>query len=204
MKKYPAKWCCDISNNGKMLAFYDKAQIARYKNVKNIRGNQEELHIFNVFSKRVEQTQHYVLDMKFFLNSNEVLSFSFDDLSDEEFQSQHCINVQARDLYIYQIDYMHESILRKIDSRRTKIIMRSIFYEDSDYNYKKTQEVKQYIQEQEFLGNQVILPKFNNSYILVRENTSNLMQIYSIYLQKIVRKFILTAEELEFDQDFLE
>lgn len=42
--------------------------------------------------------------MKFLLNSNEVLSFSFDN--EEDLCSQHCIHVQARDLFIYQIDYL--------------------------------------------------------------------------------------------------
>ena len=60
LKLHQEDWSCDISNNGHMLAFYDKAQIARYKSAKDMINKEklhvyeEKLHVYNVFSKKAD------------------------------------------------------------------------------------------------------------------------------------------------------
>ena len=65
------------------------------------------------------------LDMINLLNGQEVLNFSFDDFNND-FSS---ICVQAKDLYIYLIDYTKHEVIKKVDQERQHVVMKSIFYD---------------------------------------------------------------------------
>ena len=84
--------------------------------------------------------------MRQLLNDQEVLNFGFDDFNDK---FSH-ISVQAKDLYIYFIDFQNATVVSKFP-HRSHIIMKSIFYNplDLEQNETKFQEVKTFIEDQE-------------------------------------------------------
>lgn len=180
----------DIRNNGKQLALYDKAQQDRNKLVKYKLANKREV-MFIYMLVSFEKTQQpgfeptfYKLDMRLLLRDNQVLSFSFDDIG-ESF-SQIC--VQARDLYLYLIDFTNHTVVQKVMDRHSTV-RKSIFY-----NYPKRegtlqffQHVKSFIRDQELNGNLVLLPKLNEDFLVVLEKDSCLAKFYSIPLQRFVR-----------------
>ena len=61
------------------------------------------------------------------LNENEVLNFGFDDFNESFFT----ITVQAKDLFIYQIDFINHHVISKTDMRHN-VMMKSIFYHLND------------------------------------------------------------------------
>lgn len=78
------------------------------------------------------------------------------------------------------------------------MVLRSVFYDILHKGQRSSagEHLKEYISHQEACGNQVLLPKVNHRYIAIRKKSSNLVMIYSIKLKKVIRKFILTSEEL--------
>ena len=76
----------------------------------------------------------YKLDMSELLGDNEVLNFGFDDFN-ESFSN---ITVQAKDLYIYQIDFINHTVVRKTQVRHN-VMMKSIFYNMVNDETTKTQ-----------------------------------------------------------------
>lgn len=65
----------------------------------------------------------HCIDMIKLLNNEEVLSFGFEDFND----SFSTICVQSKELYLYQIDFMNEKVLRKFENQRHNLVMKSIF-----------------------------------------------------------------------------
>ena len=121
LNKYPSEWICDIRNTGKMLAFYDKAQQIRNRNCVDQSNKSEHLYVYQIiFGQKVQnKDQIQRLDMMRLLDGQEVLNFSFDDFKDQFDQfSFSRICVQAKDLYIYLIDYQKHQILQKVDQER--------------------------------------------------------------------------------------
>ena len=59
------------------------------------------------------------------LNRNEVLSFGLDD-APATYQGLSTIVVQAKDLYLYVIDFTNNQLLQKICDVRQSIVMKSI------------------------------------------------------------------------------
>lgn len=55
------------------------------------------------------QDNTYKLDMSELLDDNEVLNFGFDDFN----ESFSMITVQAKDLYVYHIDFINHQVVRK-------------------------------------------------------------------------------------------
>jgi hypothetical protein len=47
--------------------------------------------------------------------------------------------------------------------------------------------VKEFIQDQEQLGNTVLLPKMNEDIIIIKENETNLIKVFSIKHRRFVR-----------------
>lgn len=109
MVKYPSEWMCDIRNNGKMLAFYDKAQQIRNKNCTDEVNKSEYLYVYQIILGQKVQNKDQIqrLDMMTLLDGQEVLNFSFDDFNHDF--SRIC--VQAKDLYIYLIDFQKHQVL---------------------------------------------------------------------------------------------
>ena len=69
----------------------------------------------------------YPVDMQNLLDGNEVLSFGLDDF--EELESKfHQICVQAKDLYVYKIDFTSSELLGKIETYH-QINRSSIFFD---------------------------------------------------------------------------
>lgn len=62
--------------------------------------------------------------MQKMLNQEEVLSFAFEDF-DANFST---IYVQSKELYLYQIDFVKDQVLRRVDDHRHSLEMKSIFY----------------------------------------------------------------------------
>ena len=132
-KLYPSQWEVDIKINGKMLALFDKSQYIRNKHWKYPNFNfSEVMFIFNINTmnkgkvgdsddKKIDNI--YKLDMSELLGDNEVLNFGFDDFN-ESFST---ITVQAKDLFIYQIDFINQTVVRKTQERHN-VMMKSIFY----------------------------------------------------------------------------
>lgn len=111
------------------------------------------------------------------MNDNEVLNFGFDDFN----QSFSMISVQAKDLYIYHIDFINHEVVRKLPDQRS-VIWKSIFYniKNKDKMLKIFEETKEFIQQQEAEGHKVLLPKTNEDIIAILPKDSILIKIYSI------------------------
>ena len=112
--KYPCKWMADVRNNGKMLALFDKAQQDRNAHYKVARNVTELMLIYNI--GRSKQSSLQVLNMRQLLLDEEVLNFGFDDFND----SFTCIMVQAKNLFLYQVDFNKHEVLRKTASNNTQ------------------------------------------------------------------------------------
>ena len=71
--------------------------------------------------------------------------------------------------------------------------MKSIFYNPAnlELNQNKFSHVKNFIREQEHLGNKVLLPKINEDVIFVQHQRSNFIKVYSIKQETFVRMFDL-------------
>ena len=54
------------------------------------------------------------LDLHELLNGEEVLNFGFDDFNEAQTNASSMIMVQAKDLYLYQIDFINHEVVRKI------------------------------------------------------------------------------------------
>mmetsp|Transcript_27145 Transcript_27145/g.41307 ORF Transcript_27145/g.41307 Transcript_27145/m.41307 type:complete len:124 (-) Transcript_27145:2991-3362(-) len=103
-RRIPAKWVGSVRNNGKMLALYDTAQQERNRVFKNKLNNTEVLYVYNILmSKGSSSPNATALNMRKLLGDNEVLSFGFDDFN-ESFST---ICVQAKDLCLYEIDFVN-------------------------------------------------------------------------------------------------
>ena len=104
--------------------------------------------------------------MKELLKNNEVLNFCFDDFN----SSFSTICVQSKDLYLYEIDFLHHKLLRKILPGCHNIKLNSIFYsiKNKEKNMKKYQAVKEFIQHEKGIGNKIILPKINDEILIVK------------------------------------
>ena len=93
--------------------------------------------------------------------------------------------------------------MKKINTGKHCIMMKSVFYSFKPHQRKKNlklcAEVKNFINDQEKLGNTVILPKINDAIIAVQIGTSNLIKIYSIKLKLFIRQFLFTKQEVHFD-----
>ena len=63
--------------------------------------------------------------MRQLLDDEEVLSFSFDDFS---LNSMSTVIVQAKNLYLYQIDFTRHEVIGKVIDSRHSINMKSIFF----------------------------------------------------------------------------
>ena len=129
------------------------------------------------------------------LKDNEVLSFSFDDVND----SFSMICVQAKDLYIYIIDFINSTVITRVQDRNS-IIRKSIFrhYHRRVRTLPKFEMMKEFIQDQESKGNVVLLPKLNQKFVIVYNKKSDLIQVYSILEKDFIRQFTLSSEDCEF------
>ena len=125
------------------------------------------MYVFNVVTGKGTDT--YKLNMKKLLKNNEVLSFGFDDFNTEF----GCICVQAKNLNLYLIDFFNSVLIQKIESQgltaTTQLNMRGIFYnyKKTDRIHKMSQEVKEFICDQEDLGNKILMPKLNKDMIVI-------------------------------------
>ena len=121
----PTEWTADIRNDGKMLALYDQSQKEWNRMTAYPINRQEIMHFYSVGSRRgeIRVDLEHKLDLYSLLEGQEVLSFGFDDFND----SEELITVQAKDLYLYTIDYAKSELMRKIQ-RPQNIVARSIFY----------------------------------------------------------------------------
>ena len=116
----------DIRNNGKMFAVFDKAQQERNKHWKYKNFNESEMmFIYNIVQGKCIQfgDNTYKLDLGLLLKDQEVLNFGFDDFN----ESFSMISVQAKDLFIYHIDFINHSVIRRLPERHS-VLMKSIFY----------------------------------------------------------------------------
>lgn len=119
------EWQADINENGKTLALYDKAQQKRNKLYTYKKNKKEIMYVYSiVFGRKHLENEGNILDCKKLLNDNEVLSFCFDDFN----KSFSVINVQAKNLYIYAIDFTTQTVIRRIPDS-TSQIMKGIFYD---------------------------------------------------------------------------
>mmetsp|Transcript_27145 Transcript_27145/g.41300 ORF Transcript_27145/g.41300 Transcript_27145/m.41300 type:complete len:301 (-) Transcript_27145:2049-2951(-) len=80
-------------------------------------------------------------------------------------------------------------------------MMRSIFFnpENRQKYMGLFQPVKELIQFQESLGNQVLLPKRNDRVFAVKVKDSNLIQYYSVKLRQVIRQFSILKDDIYFD-----
>ena len=75
--------------------------------------------------------------MKTLLNDEEVLSFGFDDFDFGDATNQSSmITVQAKNLYLYIIDYSKHVLVTKIEDQRHSLNMKSIFFNGNNANRK--------------------------------------------------------------------
>jgi hypothetical protein len=87
----------------------------------------------------------HTLDMRRLLDDQEVLSFGINDHGASGDFSTIC--VQAKDLYIYLIDFSSEILLKKIDTKRSNILMKSIFYDHfKEENQQYYQSFNEFVQ----------------------------------------------------------
>jgi len=107
-----------------MVALYDKSQQIRNRRYKHKLNVSEVMLIYNIIMSKSMNPSVTTLNMRKLLNDNEVLSFGFDEFN-ESFST---ICIQAKDLYMYEVDYVNQHLVKKIDASRTNVIMKSIFY----------------------------------------------------------------------------
>lgn len=176
-KQFPCDWLVDIRNTGKMFACYDVAQQKRNQKYRfPFLNKHEHLYIYTLIQHSLNRFQTDInihqLDMVALLKDNEVLSFSFDDVND----SFSMICVQAKDLYIYIIDFINSSVITKVQDRNS-IIRKSIFrhYHRRVRTLPKFEMMKEFIQEQESKGNLVLLPKLNQKFVIVYNKKTDLI-----------------------------
>jgi len=130
------------------------------------------------------------------LDEQEVLSFSLDDNND----SFSMICVQAKDLYLYIVDFIKGEVVTKIADRNS-VLMKGVFYKYTQRG--KTMRdftgVKAFVEDQESLGNKVLLPKLNTEFVIVQQGTSCTVKIYSIEQQRFIREFVLDKDGAFFE-----
>ena len=153
--------------------------------------------IYAIYNKQV--TSVHALDMRVLLKDEEVLSFGLDDFN------IHISNivVQAKSLYLYLIDYYTHKVLKKIQVGMHSINMKSVFYDTiphcKEKQLKLSEEIKEFVEDQEKQGNNVLIPKINNKILAVQIGTSNLIRIYSLKLKTFIRQFLFTKQDVAFD-----
>lgn len=90
----------------------------------------------------------HALNMRSLLKEEEVLTFAFDDFN----KSLSNIIVQAKDLYVYQIDINNHQVIKKIINGRHSLNMSSIFYNVTTYSKEKQRKQSSHLLE--FIENQ--------------------------------------------------
>ena len=83
------------------------------------------MFIYNIVQGKCIQfgDNTYKLDLSLLLKDQEVLNFGFDDFN----ESFSMISVQAKDLFIYHIDFINHSVIRRLPERHS-VLLKSIFY----------------------------------------------------------------------------
>jgi len=121
----------------------------------------------------------YKLDMLKMLNGQEVLSFGMDDYVNDQFG---LICVQAKDLFLYIIDFEKKAVVFKMDQTLTSIQMKSLFFnlQTKDQNLPHYEHVKEYVQEQRLMGNVVKMPKRNEDVVAVLEKGTCNILLYNV------------------------
>ena len=160
-------------------------------------NRRETMYIQNIASQKTMSILH-CMDMIKLLNNEEVLSFCFEDFND----SFSTICVQSKELYLYQIDFMKLEVLRKFESQRHNLVMKSIFQNvykrfTGDRFMTIYQPLKEFIGHQKSLGNKLLIPKLNPQIIGIQLKGSDVIQIFNIKLMRVVREFTLSAGECE-------
>ena len=150
-----------------MLVVYDRAQEKRNKLYKYSQVNAHEtMHFFSLRHRLnfdvVELS--YRVDMYQLLNGREVLAFGLDDY--QEGDNEIC--VQAKDLYLYLINFVEGKIVRRLQ-RPHNIILKSVFYSlsDRESKLKQYEHVKELVEHEESSGNNVLLPKINDHIVAI-------------------------------------
>jgi hypothetical protein len=159
-----------IGNAGKQLVLFDKAQQARNKEFEFELSRREEMHIFTItLSKIISSigTQVVKIDMLELLDGQEVLSFSIGDYT-AEVHGRIC--VQAKDLCLYIIDYDQGKVIKKVSSNTLTVHTKSIFFDlgSVEANSEHFGPLKEKIEEEQRLGNEVKIPKKNDQVIIIR------------------------------------
>ena len=79
--------------------------------------------------------------------------------------------MQSKELFLYQIDFIEQEVLRKVDDYRHSLEMKSVFYNTylrDRGSLKEFQPIKELIEHQEGIGNKVLMPKVNNQILAVK------------------------------------
>ena len=118
------------------------------------------------------------VDLYKLLGGQEVLSFGFDDYTEDEAE----ICVQAKDLHLYLINFYEQTVVRRLE-RPHNIVLKSVFYPlaDRDNKLKEYEHVKELIEHEESVGNKVLLPKINDHMVAIQRKDTNFIELYELH-----------------------
>jgi hypothetical protein len=99
---FPTEWEASVSESGKAIALFDRAQQRRNSKYYFKENIEEELLVYELaFASKIEPRRHQ-LDVHQLLQGQEVLSF---DLDHEEAAELQQLCIQAKDLCLYVLDF---------------------------------------------------------------------------------------------------
>lgn len=127
-KSYPPDWIAELGNNGKQLVLFDKAQQQRNLKATFTSNKVEKIFVYSFVHCKTSnfiQPNAKELDMIKLLDGEEVLTFGLDDYVNDHHS---LITVQAKDLFMYIIDFELNHVLTKI-RQPFGIHLKSIFYD---------------------------------------------------------------------------
>lgn len=190
-----------MSDLGRRVVLFDRAQQARLRHAKLSQNVVEEIFVYILQkgnkgqNKEVHTTK---LDLYQLLKGEEVHSISFDLWRvPGNFSS---VYVQTKALQIFLIDFETKQVLKQLEGSHASSYGRSIFYDPQrlEKNVPFFERFKEFVQLQEFKGNQVLTPLVNEELIIVRVGESNLIECYCTRTLKIVRKFFLSIAPVNY------
>lgn len=105
--------------------------------------------------------------------------------------------MQAKDLYLYIIDFEVNQVVRRVDGGRTSTLMKSLLYdqENREHNLQYFEKFRQFVGNQEREGRVLRLPKINEDIAVLKEKGSCLISLYHLKRDEVVRKFLLAVNE---------
>lgn len=204
IQRYPPDWMATLSNSGKVLVVFDRAQQTRNKYYKYKENKQEIVAVYQISLSKVYtmNPRPYYLDMLELLGGQETLSFGIDDYS--ACSSIEVICVYGKDLNVYFINYEQHELLRKVCGEPLKSMMpKSIFFDGGKRakNLPYFEHLKQYVEDEESRGNRVRMPKLNEEVVVVLDKNTVNIRLYHTKKKRVIRQLKLSMDAVSFDAE---